>query len=137
MLLIFIIKYPWIVPLKQKSIAITNSFQQILDESGCKLNKICVVYLGSKFYNRSMKSLLQDNNVEMYFLYNERKTVVAERFIGNLKNKTYKYMTRVSKNIYIDKLDDIVNKYNNTYHSSIKTKPVDVKSNTYSDFGRK
>ena len=84
-----------------------------------------------------MKSLLQDNNVEMYFLYNERKTVVAERFIGNLKNETYKYMTRVSKNIYIDKLDDIVNKYNNTYHSSIKTKPVDVKSNTYSDFGRK
>ena len=84
-----------------------------------------------------MKSLLQDNNVEMYFLYNERKTVAAERFIGNLKNKTYKYMTRVSKNIYIDKLDDIVNKYNNTYHSSIKTKPVDVKSNTYSDFGRK
>ena len=77
-----------------------------------------------------MKSLLQDNNVEMYFLYNEGKTVVAERFIGNLKNKTYKYMTRVSKNIYIDKLDDIVNKYNNTYHSSIKTKPVDVKSNT-------
>ena len=69
----------------------------------------------------------------MYSTHNEGKYVVAERFIRTLKNKIYKYMTSISKNVYIDKLDDIVNKYNNTYHSTIKMKPVDVKSNTYID----
>ena len=63
----------------------------------------------------------------MYSTYNEGKSVAAERFIRILKNKICKYMTSVSKNVYIDKLDDIVNKYNNTYHSTIKMKPVDVK----------
>ena len=67
----------------------------------------------------------------MYSIHNEGKSVVAERFIRTLKTKIYKYMTSISKNVYIDKLDDIVNKYNNTYHSTIKMKPVDVKSNTY------
>ena len=71
------------------------------------------------------------NAIEMYSVHNEGKPVVAERFVTTLKNKIYKYMTSVSKNVYIDKLDDIVNKYNNTYHSTIKMKPVDVKSNTY------
>ena len=51
----------------------------------------------------------------------------------NLKNKIYKYMTSIPKILYIDKLDDLVNKYNNTYHSIIKMKPVDVKLNTYID----
>ena len=53
----------------------------------------------------------------------------AEIFMRTLKNKTYKYMTSISKNVSINKLDDIVNKYNNTYHSIIKMKPIDVKSN--------
>ena len=57
-----------------------------------------------------------------------------KRFIRTLKTKKYKYMTSVSKNVYIDKLDDIVSKYNNTYHRTIKMKPVDVKDNTYIDF---
>ena len=61
----------------------------------------------------------------MYSVRNEEKSVVAERFIRNLK-----YMTSISKNAYIDKLDDIVNKYNNTYHNTIKMKPIDVKSIT-------
>ena len=63
----------------------------------------------------------------MYSTHSEGKSVVAERFIRNLKNKIYKYMTSVSKNIYVNILDYIVNKYNNTYHSTIRTKPVDVK----------
>ena len=63
----------------------------------------------------------------MYSTNNEGKSIVAERFIRTLKTKIYKYMTSISKNVYIDKLDDIVNKYNNTYHSTIKMKPVDVK----------
>ena len=73
----------------------------------------------------------------MCLAHNEGKSVVAERFIRTLKNKIYKYMTSISKNVYIDKLDDIVNKYNNTYHSTIKMKPVDVKSNTYIDSSKK
>ena len=70
----------------------------------------------------------------MYSTNNEGKSVIAERFIKTLKNKIYKYMTAISKNVYIDKLDDIAKEYNNKYHTSIKMKPVDVKDNTYIDF---
>ena len=66
----------------------------------------------------------------MYSTNNEGKSVIAERFIRTLKNKIYKYMTSISKNVYINKLDDIVRKYNDTYHTSIKMKPIDVKDNT-------
>ena len=68
---------------------------------------------------------------EMYSTNNKGKSVVAERFIRTLKNKIYKYMTSTSKNVYIDKLDDIVDEYNNKYHRAIKMKPIDVKNNTY------
>ena len=70
----------------------------------------------------------------MYSTDNERKSVIVERFIRTLKSKIYKYMTSISKNVYIDKLDDIVNKYNNTYHSTSKIKPVNVKSSTYINY---
>ena len=72
----------------------------------------------------------------MYSIHNEGKSVVAERFIRTPKNKIYKYMTSISKNVYIDKLDDIANKYNNTYHRIIKMKPIDVKDNTYSNIDK-
>ena len=84
-----------------------------------------------------MKSWLEKSAIEMYSTRNEGKSVVAERFIRNLKSKIYKYMTSISKNVYIDKLNDIVNKYNNTDHSKIKIKTVDVKSNIYIDSGKK
>ena len=67
----------------------------------------------------------------MYSTHNEGKSVVAKRFIRTLKSKIYKYMTSISKNVYIDKSDDIVDKYNNAYHTTIKMKPIDVKDNTY------
>ena len=67
----------------------------------------------------------------MYSTHNEGKSVIAERFIKTLKSKIYKYMTSISKNVYIDKLDDIVDEYNNTSHTTIKIKPADVKDNTY------
>ena len=72
----------------------------------------------------------------MYSIHNEGKSVVAERFMRTLKNKIYKYMTAISKNICIDKLGNIVNEYNNTYHRTIKMKPIDVKDNIYIDFGK-
>ena len=83
-----------------------------------------------------MKSWLQENDIAMYSTHNEGKSVVSERFIKTLKNKIYNYMTSVSKNVYIDKLDDIVNEYNNRYHRAIKMRPIDVKDNTYIIIGK-
>ena len=64
------------------------------------------------------------NNIETYSTYNVGKSVVAERFIKTLKNKIFKHMTAVLKNIYLDALDDVVNKYNDTVHRTIRMKPV-------------
>ena len=72
----------------------------------------------------------------MSFTHNEGKSVAAKRFFRTLKNTIYKYTTSISKNVCIDKLHDIVNKQHNTYHSTIKMKPIDVKSNTYIDFSK-
>ena len=80
-----------------------------------------------------MKSWLVKKSIEMYSTRNEGKSVTDELFIRTLQNKIYKYMTSISKNVYIDKSDDIVTKYNNTYHSTIKMKPVDPKPSTYID----
>ena len=77
---------------------------------------------------------LKRNNIEMYSTYNEGKSVVAERFIRTLKNKIFKHMTAISKNVYFDVLDDIVNKYNNTVHRTIKMKPIDVTSDFYAEY---
>ena len=124
-------KYAYVVPLKdKKGVSIFNAFQSILNKSKRKPNKIWV-NRGSEFYNASFKKWLQDHDIVMYSKNNEGKSVVAERFIRTLKSKIYKYMTSMSKNVYIDKLNTIVNKYNNTYHTTIKMKPIDVKDNTY------
>ena len=128
-------KYAWVVPLKdKKGVSIVNAFQKFLDDSKRKPNKIWVDK-GSEFYNRSMKSWLQDNDIVTYSIH-EGKSVVAERFSRTLKSKIFKHMTSISKNVYIDKLDDIVNEYNNTYHRTIKMKPIDVKDNTYINIGK-
>ena len=123
----------WVIPLKdKKGTSIVNAFKQILKESNRKPNKIWVDK-GSEFYNNSFKKWLQDNDIVMYSTNNEGKYVIAERFSRTLKNKIYKYITSIPKNVYIDQLDDIVKKYNNTYHTSIKVKPIDIKDNTYID----
>ena len=90
---------------------------------------------GSEFYNNSFKKLLKDNDIEMSSIHNEEKPVVAERFIiiRTLNTEIYKCMTSMSKDVYIDTLDDIVGEYNKTYHKTIKMKPIDVKDNTYVD----
>ena len=86
-------KYAWVVSSKdKKGIAIFNPFKKILHDSNLKSNKIWVDK-GSEFYNKSVKSWLQDNGVEMYSTYNEEKPVVAERFMRTLRNKLYKYVT--------------------------------------------
>ena len=124
-------KYAWVVPLKdKKGASIVNAFQSVLKKSNRKRNKIWIDK-GSEFYNNSFKKRLQDNDIVMYSTQNEGKSVVAERFIRTLKNKIYKYMTSITKNVYIDKLDDIVNECNNTYDRTIKIKPTDAKDNMY------
>ena len=129
-------KHAWVVPLKDKKReSIVNAFQKILDDSKRKPNEIWVDK-GSEFYNRSMKSWLEKNDIEMYSTHNEGISVVAERFIRTIKNKIYKYMTSISKTVYIDKLDDIVDEYINTCHRTIKMKLIDVKDNTYIDFSK-
>ena len=70
----------------------------------------------------------------MYSTYNEGKSVVDERFIRTLKNKIFKFMTAILKNVYFDVLDDIVNKYSNTIHRTIKMKPIDVTSDSYAEY---
>ena len=124
-------KYTWVIPLKDKNgISIAKAFQSILKQSNRKPNKIWVDKW-SEFHNAYFKKWLRDNDIVMYSTHNEGKSVVAERFIRTLKSKIYKYMTSISKKVYIDKLDDIVEEYNNTCHTTIKMKPIDVKDNTY------
>ena len=130
-------KYAWVVPLKdKKGVSIVAAFQSILKQSNRKPNKIWVDK-SSEIYNASLKKWLKDNDIVMYSSRNVGKSVVDERSVGALKNKIYKYMTSLSKNVYIDKLDDIVDEYNNTYHTTIKMKRIDVKDNTYINTDRK
>ena len=122
-------KYAFVIPLKdKKGISIVNSFNKIIKQSNRKPNKIWVDQ-GGEFYNNVFEKWLSDNDIIMYSMYNERKSVVAERFIRTLKNTLYKHVTATGKNIYYDVLDDVVNKNNNTEHSTIKMKPIDVKNN--------
>ena len=107
----------------RKGITIANAFQKILKESNRKPNKIWVDKR-SEFCNNSVKNCLKYNDIETYLLLLKDLSELT---------KISKYMTSISKNVYIDKLDDTVKKYNNTYHRKIKMKPVDVKDNIYID----
>ena len=129
-------RYVWVIPLKdKKGVSIVNAFQKILDDSKRKPNEIWVDK-GSEFYNNSFKKWLQDNNnIVIYSTNNEGKSAVAGRVI-----RTINFILNLQihdsniKNVFIGKLDDIVKEYNNTFHTSIKMKPVNVKDNTYIDF---
>ena len=124
--------YAWVIPLKdKKGTSIVNAFQKIISKER-KPNKIWVDQ-GSEFYNQSLKDFLKMNNIEMHSTFNEGKSVVAERLIRTLKNKIFKHMTAISKNVYFDVLDDIANKYNNTIHRTIKMEPIDVTDDSYAE----
>ena len=130
----FYSRYSWVVGLKdKKEVSIVNGFRSILDRSKRKPNKIWEDHR-SEFYNNSFKKYLKENDIEMYSAFSEGKSVVAERFIKTLKNKIYKCMTRVGKNVYFNVLDNIVDKYNNTYHSSVKMKPKNVTDNSFAEY---
>ena len=122
-------KYAFVISLKdKKGISIVNAFNKIIKQSNRKPNKIWVDQRG-EFYNNVFEKWLSDNDINMYSMYNEGKSVVAERFIRTLKNKLCKHITATGKNVYYDVLDDVVNKYNNTKHSTNEMKPIDVRDN--------
>ena len=130
-------KYAFLVPLRiKKGTTIANAFQRFLNNSKRKPNKKWVDQ-GREFCNTHFKKWLKDNDIIMYSAHNEVKSVVAERFIRTLKNKIYKHMTAISKNLYFDVLNDFVNKYNNTHHQTIKMKPIDVKSDSFTKCNEK
>ena len=117
-------KYAWVVPLKdKKGVTIVNAFQSILNNSE-----------RSEFYNSNFKNWLPENNIEMYSTHNEGKSVAAERFIKTLKNKIYKHISAISKNVYFDVLDYIVDEYNNICHRTIKLKLIDVRSDSFAEY---
>ena len=123
-------RYSWVIPLKnKKGDSIVEGFQSILKNSGRKPNKIWIDH-GSEFYNNKFNFFLKENDIQMYSTHNEGKSVVAERFIKTLKNKIYKHMTTIGKNVYFNALNDIVKNYNNGFHSSITVKPKDVKDDS-------
>ena len=117
----------------KKDTSIVDAFKKTISEWQRKPNKIWIDQ-GSEFYNQYFKDFLKANNIEMYSTFNEGKSVVPERFIRTLKNKIYKHMATISKNVYIDVLNDIVNKYNNTVHRTIKIKPIDVTNDSYVEY---
>ena len=122
-------KYAFVIPLKdKKGISIVNAFNKIRKQSNRKANKIWVDQ-GGEFYNNVFEKWLSDNDISMYSTYNEGKSVVAEIFIRTLTDKLYKHMTATGKKVYYDVLDDVINKYNNTKHSTIKMKPIDIGDN--------
>ena len=100
---------------------------------GRKPNKIWVDK-GGEFYKNFFKRFLRINNIDMCSTHNEGKSVVAERFFRTLKNKIFKHIIVISKNVYFDVLDDIVKKYSNTVHRTIKMKPIDVTSDSYAEY---
>ena len=100
---------------------------------GRKPNKIWVDK-GGEFYKNFFKRFLRINNIDMCSTHNEGKSVVAERFFRTLKNKIFKHIIVISKNVYFDVLDDIVKKYSNTVHRTIKMKPIDVTSDSYPEY---
>ena len=134
MIFFYVIFFSWIVRLKDKrGFTIVNAFQIILDISKRKPKKIWIDQ-GIELYDNAFKKSLKYNDIEMYSTYNEWKSIVAETFIRTFKNMIYKHMTAVSKNVYFDVLDYIVDKYHNTYHKIIKMKHANVKSYSYTEY---
>ena len=122
-----------VIPIKDKKGTNTvNAFKKIISERR-KTNKIWIEQ-GSEFYNKYFTDFMKINNIELYSTFNEGKSVVPERFIKTLKNKIYKHMAAISKYVYVDVLDDIVNKYSNTVHRTIKMKPIDVIDDSFAEY---
>ena len=126
-------KYGWAIPLKTKTgLEVTKAFSDLWKKQ--KPPKYLWTDKGKEFINKNMNDLLTKNNVHLYWTENEEKSTVVERWNRTIKNKMWKYFTRNRTGIYIDILPTLIEKYNDTYHRSIKTKPSDArKPSKYQD----
>lgn len=115
-------KYAWIIPLKnKKSSTVIEAFKQIFDErQPLRLH----TDQGSEFINNECKTYLKKLNIKLYFINSEMKAAIVERFNRTIKEKMWRYFTYAKTYKYINILDDLVHSYNNSYHRSIKTKPI-------------
>ena len=127
-------KYAWVIPIKdKKGTSIVNAFKKIFSDSNRKSNKIWVDQ-GSQFYNKSFKDFLKINNIKCIQHTMKENSLMMKDFFRTLKNKIFKHMTAISKNVYYDVLNDIVDKYNNTVHRTIKMKPIEVTNDYYAEY---
>ena len=112
-------KYSWVIPLKEKKgINVKNALQKIFKQRKCEF---LWTDRGKEFYNKQVQDLLNENNIKLYSTNNsEIKSSVAERFNRTFKNMMYKIFTENNNTIFYNIIDDLVNEYNNKYHSTIK-----------------
>ena len=117
-------KFSWVIPLKdKKGITIKNALQKIFKQRKCKF---LWTDRGKEFYNKQVQDLLDDNNIKLYSTNNsEIKSAVIERFNRTFKNMMYKKFTENNNTIFYNILDELVNNYNNKYHSTIKMSPIE------------
>jgi len=121
-------KYAWVIPLKNKTgESVTEAFEKIILEGRLPVN--LWVDEGKEFYNKKFESFLNKNKINMYHTFNEGKAVVIERFNRSLKRIMWKYFTANNTYTYLDNLQDMVDKYNKTKHSSIKMTPIEASKN--------
>ena len=135
-------RYAWSTPLKNKnSKSILNAFKNIIDKSNRKPNRLWVDQ-GKEFYNKDMKKYLEENKIKIYSTYGENKATIIERFNRTLKNMMWRYFTTKNTRKWIDVIDKLINKYNNSEHSTIGMTPKQasniknyekVLKNTYED----
>ena len=119
-------KYAWSVPLlDKKGKTVLEAFKQIVKTSGRKPDHIWVDE-GKEFYNKDMNEWIKDNDINRYSTHGEHKSAVVERFNRTLKTIMWKRFTAENTRNWIDMLDKLIFKYNNTKHSTIKMTPTDA-----------
>ena len=119
-------KYGWIVPLKDKKTeSVSVAFDKIFKKSKRKPEKLWTDK-GSEFISKHSKDFLRKNNITLYHTQNEEKSSIVERWNKTMKNKMWKMFSANNNTVYWDKLDKLVDDYNNSYHSSIKMTPTEA-----------
>ena len=118
-------KFAWIIPLKDKrGITIKNALEKIFKQ---RKPKFLWTDRGTEFYNKQVQDLLNENNIKLYSTNNsEIKSAVIERFNRTLKNMMYKKFTENNNTIFYNILDELLNNYNNKYHSTVKMSPIEA-----------
>ncbi|CAD6243430.1 GSCOCG00013064001-RA-CDS, partial [Cotesia congregata] len=118
-------KYAWAVPIKSKSgVDVTSAMKSVLQQG--RIPKNLHVDQGKEFYNKEFKDLMKQHKINLYSTFSNLKASICERFNRTLKTKMWREFTNRGSYKWADTLDDLVNTYNSTIHSTIKMKPADV-----------